>query len=311
MAKQETKGAQPPAIRTQVQTLKPGKYADGTPLHEPTYLCCKLLLKTDRLTSAKALQAYAKVVQKAADRSGVECTDERAAPRPVVREVLFLDTKDRVFYNNAFILRRRIEYKDGFPYGEPEIVFKFRHAELQKAAEMDVRPQIAGTYDLKFKAQALPLRDELGGYRLLYSHNVQCPASHLPAGDRLSMKMLTRIWPVLGTVLKSEKDRVELVNETIVEEVLQDLGTLHFGRGMAAKFNVAIWRERGVHLPLVGEFAFQVKFAKREDLDDKALDKIKRFFIAIQQVGFDYVMLGATKTGVVYKFKGEATQSNE
>jgi hypothetical protein len=311
MAKLETKAAQPPAIRTQVQTLKPGKYADGTPFHDLTYLCCKLLLKTDRLTSAQALQEYAKVVRKAADKTDVVCTAEHAQERPVIREVLFLDTKERVFYNNAFILRRRVQYRDGFPFGEPEVVFKYRHPELQKAAEMDVRPQIAGDYDLKFKAQALPLRDELGGYRMLYSHNVQCPASHLPEGDRLSMKMLTRIWPVLGAVLKSEKDRVELVNETIVEEVLMDLGTLYFGRGMSSKFNVAIWRERGVHKPLVGEFAFQVKFARRDDLHEKALDRIKRFFIALQQVGHEYVMLGATKTGVIYKIKGEATQSQE
>jgi hypothetical protein len=61
-----------------------------------------------------------------------------------VREVLFVDTADFRLYNNAFILRRRIPYQDGFPVGEPEIVFKFRHPDIQKAAETDVRPQIQG-----------------------------------------------------------------------------------------------------------------------------------------------------------------------
>ena len=82
-----------------------------------------------------------------------------------IREVLFLDTEDFRLYNNAFILRRRIPYEDGFPVGDPEIVFKFRHPDMQKAAETDVRPQIFGDYRIKFKAEALPLKDGLGGIR--------------------------------------------------------------------------------------------------------------------------------------------------
>jgi hypothetical protein len=41
-----------------------------------------------------------------------------AAPLKI-REVLFIDTHDLRLYNNAFILRRRIAYKDGFPAGDP------------------------------------------------------------------------------------------------------------------------------------------------------------------------------------------------
>jgi hypothetical protein len=311
MAKQENKAAQPPEFHAKITPIKPGKYADGTPLHIPTFLCCKMLLKTDRLTSAQALLDYVKVVKKAAKETDVVVTNDAMAPRPVIREVLFLDTKGYHFYNNAFILRRRIRYKDGFPFGEPEIVFKYRHPDGQKAAEMDVRPQIAGQYDLKFKVQVLPLKDELGGYRLLYSHTVQFPSTQLPAGDRLSPQMITRVFPVLKPLLKTEEDRVHLVNDTIVEEVLQDLGTVDFGRGMSAKFNVAIWRERGVHMPLVGEFAFQVKYSTKDELHAKSLDRVRRFFITLQQVGHEYVMLGATKTGIVYKFKGNPPQAHE
>src|ERR1700680_2234968 len=115
------------------------------------------------------------------------------------------------------------------------------------------------SYVVKFKAEALPLKDEVGGYRLLFSHNVEFGLSQAPEGDRTSRHTLSRIFPCLTSELQTDADRVELVNQTIVEEVLQDLGTLDFGRGMAAKFNVAIWRERGMHRPLAGEFAFQVK----------------------------------------------------
>jgi len=40
------------------------------------------------------------------------------------------------------------------------------------------------------------------------------------------------------------------VNNTIVEEVLQDLGVLDFGKGITADSNIAIWREGALTVPL-------------------------------------------------------------
>jgi hypothetical protein len=71
-----------------------------------------------------------------------------------------LDTGDFRLYNHAFILRRRIRYQDGFPVEDPEFVFKFRVPDMQTAAELDLRPNIAGNYRIKFKAEALPLKDQ-------------------------------------------------------------------------------------------------------------------------------------------------------
>ena len=68
--------------------------------------------------------------------------------------------------------------------GDPEIVFKFRHPDEQKATALDVRPKIAGKYRIKFKAEALPLKDEVGGYRILYSHNCQFGLSQMHEADQ-------------------------------------------------------------------------------------------------------------------------------
>jgi hypothetical protein len=231
--------------------------------------------------------------------------------KPKIREVVFWDTDDFRIYNHSFILRRRIAYKDGFPEGEPEIVFKFRHPDMQKAAELDMRPKIAGNYRIKFKAEALPLKDQVGGYRLLFSHNVQFPLSQAPEGDRTSLGMLARVFPGLAQLVPSTDDRIELVNRTIVEEVLQDLGVLDFGKGVTAASNIAIWRERGTHHPLCGEFAYQAKFKRRDELHDKAVDRCKQFFIALQQSGRNWLSLGTTKTGLVYRLKGNQPQSHE
>jgi hypothetical protein len=286
-------------------------YSDGHPIDEVQYLECKLILKPDRFTAAKVFLDYGKLVAKTAKQFGVGFANKDVVLKPAIREVVFLDTADFRLYNNAFILRQRIAYESGFPAGEPEIVFKYRHEDMDKAAALDVRPNIAGNYRIKFKAEALPLKDQVGGYRMLFSHNAQFPLSQAPEGDREAMGTLARVFPALRVLKTSETDRVELVNQTIVEEVLQDLGVLDFGKGITADANISIWRERGTHRPLCGEFAFQAKFKRRDDVHDKAIERCRQFFIALQQSGRDWLFLGTTKTGLVYRLKGNPPQSHE
>ena len=257
--------ARPPRVADLMQ----GQYSDGHPLDEVQYLECKLILKPDRFTAAKVFFEYGDLVARTAKKFGINFLTQGVVLKPRIREVLFLDTADFRLYNHAFILRRRIRYKDGFPAGDPEIVFKFRHPDMQKAAELDVRPNIAGYHRIKFKAEVLPLKDQVGGYRMLFSHNAQFALSQAPEGDRTSMTTLTRIFPALAGLKTSDTDRVELVNQTIVEEVLQDLGVLEFGHGNTAETNIAVWRERGTHRPMCGEYAFEVKFKRRSELHEK------------------------------------------
>jgi len=290
-----------------------GKYADGLPLNEVQYLCCKLILKPNRFTSRKSLFDFAKVMREPGRANNVSFSPDEFLDEPTkIREVLFIDTPDFRFYNNAFILRRRVSYVDGFPVGEPEIVFKFRHKDIQKAAETDVRPQIDGDHRVKFKCQALPLKDELGGIRMLYSHNVQFPRSHVgQKGDVFTMDVLTKIFPVLESIKKEPDERISLVNGAVIEEVLQDIGTLDFGDGVTAKTNVAIWRTRGEHRPLIGEFAFQVRFADRKELKAEAMQRVEGFFLALQYAAKDIIALNATKTGIVYRLLGNPPKAHE
>jgi hypothetical protein len=306
-----SKGVDTPARHGKVPDLKPGTYSDGHPLDEVQYLECKLILKPDRFTSAKTFLDYGAMVGQTAREAGIIVDDKEIVLAPELREVLFLDTADSDLYKHAFILRRRIRYDQGFLAGDPEIVLKFRHPDMQTAANVDVRPNIAGNYRIKFKAEALPLKNEAGGYRLLFSHNVQVGLSHLPEGDRTSMAMIVDIVPCLAHLRRFTSKRIELVNQTIVEEILQDLGTLEFGHGIKAKANIALWRERGMYRPLCGEFAFQAKFKRRDKLHEKAMERMRAFFIALQNVGRDWLLLDTTKTGLVYRQHGNAPQGHE
>jgi hypothetical protein len=287
-------------------------YADGTPLDRVQYLEAKLILKPDRFTSVQSFRDFGKIVKSTAKRLDVGFIEDREAGlRPEVREILFGDTPDFRLYNNAFILRRRISYVDGFPVGDPEIVFKFRHPDEQKATAMDVRPKIAGKYRIKFKAEALPLKDQVGGYRILYSHNCQFGLSQMHDADRTSMATLVRVFPALAAIKKDDGEKISLVNEGIVEEVLLPLGQLDFGKGVVAKCDIGLWRTRGEHKSLVGEFAFQVKFDDKANVAEKQKKLAAQFYVTLQEDVHDWLALGVTKTGMVYRLKGNEPQSHE
>jgi hypothetical protein len=297
-----------------VPQLKPGTYADGMPIHQVEYLCCKLILRPNKFHSRESFFEFGKVMREPARKNGTKFTVSGFESQPVkVREVVFIDTEDFRLYNNAFILRRRIPYKDGFPIGDPEIVFKFRHPDMQVAAETDVRPNILGDHRVKFKCQALPLKEKLGGIRLLYSHNVQFLRSSIGMGREnvRDMDALVDLLPALTKVRKTPKEEIKLVSNTIVEEVLQDIGVLDFGEGVTCKANVAIWRTRGEHRPLIGEFAYQFRFQDRGLLGKEALKRAEAFFIDLQYSAEEYIALNATKTATVYRLLGNPPTSHE
>jgi len=295
-----------------VPDIKPGRYADGIPYNEVQYLECKIILRPNHFTSRRSFLDFAKVIRRPAEEAGVGFSIQGFADSPLqIREVLFMDTADFRLYNNAFILRRRIPYREGFPVGDPEIVFKFRHPDIQKTAETDVRPQIQGDFRIKFKAELLPLKDRLGGIRILFSHNVEFGLSALEEGDPSSLESIVNMLPALASLKRSRGEKVNLVGGTIVEEILQDLGILDFGSGVTAVANVALWRSRGEHRPLIGEFAYQLKFKRREDLNDDVLRRAEAFFLGVQDAARDWIALGATKTGVVYRLKGNPPHAHE
>ena len=292
---------------------QPGKsYADGAAFDKVKFLEAKLILKPDRFTSVKSFRDFGKVVQKVAKKTGVHfIPDPRADLRPEIREIVFVDTSDFRLYNNAYILRRRIAYVDGFPVGDPEVVFKFRHPNEEEATALDMRPEIAGDFEIKFKAEVLPLKNEIGGYRILYSHNCQFGLSQAHEGDRTSVATLSRVFPQLQKLRLNETEHLSLVNGGIVEEVLLPLGQLDFGAGTRGKCDIGLWRTRGEHTPLVGEFAFQLKFADEADVAAAQRKLLAQFYVSLQLEVADWLAMGVTKTAMVYRLGGNAPAGHE
>ena len=108
--------------------------------------------------------------------------------------------------------------------------------------------------------------------------------------------------PALGVLKKSDDERVQFVNEGIVEELLLPLVKLDFNKGIVAKSNVALWRTRADHLGVIGEYSFRVKFDHRDDVSGKAQQRIRQFFVTLQHDVKDWISLGTTKTGSAVTF---------
>jgi hypothetical protein len=298
---------------TSANGTRPLTYADGNPHDRVQFFDAKLILKPDFFFSVRGFKSFSELVEEAASKvKGVRYAPlDLSKLRPRIREVMFLDTADFRLYNNSFILRRRTAYQDGFPVDDPEVVFKFRNPDMSLAASVDVRPKIAGPYRVKFKSEALPLKDQVGGYRLLYSHNCVFPVSSVHEPDRTNLQTIARVLPAVSGLIGSAEGKVELVNSTLVEEVLMDLGTLDFGKGSSAKCNVSLWRSLGDHKVMCGEFAYQARFDRQDDVHQTVKQRVEELYIKLQLVATGWLYLGTTKTGLVYRLKGNPPQSHE
>ena len=284
-------------------------YSDGHPLDAVHYREYKILLKPEPLASPRGFKEFAKQVRHAAADLEVTLTpDPGAGEEFCTREIVFFDTHSFDLYNHAFILRKRTHFEKGFPAGDPELALKFRHVDIDTAAEVDIRPFDRKGFRVKFKEELLPSHDKIGGIRSLFSHNcvIVTPEVHLDP----SVKNVTTTFPALKLIELSGR-KVALVNHVAIEEVLTELGVLDFGHGVHAKANVALWRRRADQKPLIGEFGFQCKFDRADELHEKAKKHTEKFFMAFQQLIKDQLLLGVTKTRVVYGMGPVAVHNRE
>ncbi len=269
----------------------------------------KILLRPECFYSPERFQEYWEVVSKIAVQHGVKVRLNLKAFHRLVREVLFYDTPAFDLYRNAFILRKRTFYQDGWPREDHELAIKYRHPDFAIAASVDVHPRLPGEARIKFKDEVLPLKDKLGGIRSLYSHNCVLTSPKVVLDQGLAD--VAGVFPALGKIDIEPRTRIELVNNVAVEEVQVEPGTFDFGHGLEAKATIAIWRNRASEKSLVGEFAFQAKFHRLDAIHQNAKRKSEAFYRDVQTHAPDWVLLGTTKTAMVYGIGGVVAPNHE
>ena len=269
----------------------------------------KILLKPDRFTNKEGFLAFWKAVHGTAKKFDLKVELDDAAFHSQVREVLFYDTPAFDLYNNHFILRKRTFYDDGWPRADHELAIKFRNPDLKTAANVDVRPRLAGHDEIKFKEEILPERDQLGRMRSVYSHGCVLTSPKIVL-DR-GIDDIASVFPAFKEIDVHPKTKIELVNSVAVEEVQNTIGKIHFGHGLNGKTTIAIWRSRALEKPLVGEFAFQCKFDRLQDVHESSRLISEEFYKTVQLDCAEWVKLGSTKTAMVYGLGSGAVTNNE
>ncbi|MDQ0511269.1 hypothetical protein [Ancylobacter amanitiformis] len=270
----------------------------------------KILLRPERFFDPHQFEVFWHKLCLIAPEFKVGVTTAKDGFKRQVREVLFYDTPDSDLYRNAFILRKRTFYTDGWPEHEHELTFKFRHPDLDAASAIDVTPHLSGSANIKFKEELLPLKDSLGGMRSLYSHNCVLLTPGLVLDEGL--ERISTVFPVLREHCPAHADeKVSLVNNLPVEEVQVNVGSFDFGHEFVAKATIAVWRDRATETSIIGEFAFQAKFDRYDTVHAKARARSEEFFKAIQTRAPEWVKLGATKTALVYNFGKQFVSSHE
>src|ERR1700757_924007 len=177
----------------------------------------KILLQPDRFTSKNGFLEFWAQPSKTLEKLGVKDAAEPQVSDSQVREVLFYDTPEFDLFNHHFILRKRTFYDQGWPRPDHELTFKYRAPELKAAAAVDVRPQLGGHDEIKFKEELLLERDRLGGMRSVYSHGcvLTSPKIELDRG----IEDIARAFPTLKRIDIRPRTKMMLVNNVAVEEV--------------------------------------------------------------------------------------------
>jgi hypothetical protein len=269
----------------------------------------KIILRPEPFTTPKAFKDFWPVVKRVAKQFDVRIEESDDAFANNVREVLFFDTPDFVLYRNHFIVRLRTPYHDGWPSGTPELTVKFRHPDFNEAARVDIRPALAGETRIKFKEELLPQPDKLGEIRSIFSHNAVLA---LPRDSmNLALRNITRAFPAFRSLEKEGDAPIQLVNDMAVEEVQVNVALMHFGHRYAGKTTISVWRSRKLEQPVCGEFAFQCKFRKSDEVHTMTLEKASAFHRNLQLVAADWIMLGTTKTALVYGLGNKSVVGHE
>ncbi|MGH7906801.1 MAG: hypothetical protein ACREP6_09255 [Candidatus Binataceae bacterium] len=269
----------------------------------------KILLKPELFAKPSSFHKFWKLVHHTAKSMKIVMTKPEKPVSLHMREVVFLDTPKFRLYNNSFILRKRTFYRKGRPEPNFELVLKLRSPEREAAAAVDVRPLLPCVNTVKFKEELLPLQKDLGGIRTIYSHACELDTPNTILTQ--SYKTICQVFPALLRVGARAEAPLQIVNDMVVDESLANIGVLEFDDRTSAKVTVAVWRDHRTREDLIGEFSFQLKFQRLEELRRKPKELSEEFFRKVQRAAEDWVQLGTTKTSLIYRLGKVAVNNNE
>ncbi|MEW6269341.1 MAG: hypothetical protein AB1689_08615 [Thermodesulfobacteriota bacterium] len=270
----------------------------------------KILLKPEAFSDLERdARDYWKLAKSVARQVPALIDESPRAGVPHVREVTFFDTPRFDLYRRSYILRRRTPCKGGEPGDRFELTLKFRHPDPGLAWRTPITFAKGLPGIVKFKEELLLVASQLGGMRSVFSHTCQLKNQSMRLGTTLGD--FARIFPSLVASKIARGARVAPVSKSGIEEVLFELGIIHFGGGRNAKVDIAVWRERETKRVLIGEFAFETAFKHYGRMHPRPKHRSERFYRLLQRETGAWVDLGTTKTALAYALSGRKIAHDE
>lgn len=270
----------------------------------------KILLKPEAFSDLERdARDYWKLAKTVARQVPALIDESPRSHVPQVREVTFFDTPRFDLYRRSYILRRRTPYRGDEPSDKFELTLKFRHPDPDLAWRTPITFAKGLPGIVKFKEELLLVASQLGGMRSVFSHTCQLKNQSMKLGTTLGD--FARIFPSLVESGIGKSARIAPVSKVGIEEVLFDLGIIHFGGGRNAKVDIAVWRERETRRVLIGEFAFETAFKHYGRLHPRPKHRSERFYRLLQRETGAWVDLGTTKTALAYALSGKKLTHDE
>lgn len=269
----------------------------------------KVLLKPEAFSDLERdVRDYWKLVRSVIRQVPAVVDESERSRVPQLREVTFFDTPRADLYRRSYILRRRTPYDGDAPGRSFELTMKFRHPDPDLAWRTPVTHAKGLPGIVKFKEEILLVASHLGGMRSVFSHTCQLKKQSMKLGRTL--REFARIFPSLAGSGVAPSARLAPVGKGI-EEVLFELGVIHFGGGRNARATIAVWRDRDTRTVLIGEFAFETSFKHYGRQHPRPKHRSERFYRLLQRETGAWVDLGTTKTALAYALAGKKIDHEE
>src|SRR5437762_3117854 len=84
--------------------------------------------------------------------------------------------------------------------------YKILHPDMAQAAAIDIHPRLEGKNVIKFKEEILPLKNEIGGMRSLYSHNCELVSPNIVLDQGL--EDIAKVFPALEKIDVHPKTKI-------------------------------------------------------------------------------------------------------
>ena len=262
----------------------------------------KLLLNNEKFDDYEAgFKNYWSIVKTVANNNNIPVLENENPYKLKHKEVSFFDTKNLDLRKSGFLIRQKVNYKDGHKKSGFEFGVKYGQSNPKDALSVDLT--LAEGYTPKY--DKIELESDVvynaisnGGRDIKYSVSNSIKLDRAP---EMTLGAFVKIYPALGALDVSPSTSLHLVAGVSADEWMVVPGKLDFGDGLFGRVDMTIWivqTENGeVRIP---EFSFDHPFLENREYSKEAMARCTNFIDKLQKFEPNWVIPGALKAAFLF-----------